>query len=89
MIRLGRARTLFAGASIVALCAALEACSGSGGGVKTTPPVVVPQEDFFGTAFGVDFRADPNSNPVTPKAGDIIPVSLTTEPQPIVFPTSG
>jgi hypothetical protein len=53
------------------------------------PPPPPPQEDFFGTAFGVDFRAPANSNPVVPSPGDIIPVSLTTEPQPIVFPTSG
>lgn len=82
-----RLRTLGAGVSIIALCAALEACSGGGGSARTPPPVVVPQEDFFGTAFGVDFRADPNSDPVVPKAGDIIPVSLTTNPQPIVFPS--
>jgi len=92
MIALSRVRTLCAGASVVALCAALEACSGGGGGASVTtppPPPPPPQEDFFGTAFGVDFRAPANSNPVVPSPGDVIPVSLTTEPQPIVFPTSG
>jgi hypothetical protein len=88
MRTLPRLRTLCAGASVVALCAALEACGGGGGSVKTTPPVTVPQEDFFGTGFGVAFRAAANTEPVTPMASDIIPVSLTTEPQPIVFPPS-
>jgi len=92
MSTLANLRTLCAGASVVALCAAREAGSGGGGGgggVTMPPPPPPPQEDFFGTAFGVDFRAPPNSNPVVPSPGDIIPVSLTTEPQPIVFPTSG
>ena len=37
-------------------------------------------EDQFGKGFGEAFRADPKSEPVTIKAGDMIPVSKTTEP---------
>lgn len=49
------------------------------------PPMVVQprQEDQFGANFGTAFRADANSEPRTPADGDIVPVSLTTEPVPI------
>lgn len=60
----------------------LAAC---GGGADNTtppppPPTTVAQEDSVGVAFGTAFRADPNSTPIEPKDGDIIPPSLTTEP---------
>ncbi|WP_411289964.1 hypothetical protein [Sphingorhabdus sp.] len=60
----------------------LAAC---GGGADNTtppppPPTTVVQEDRFGVAFGTAFRADPNATPIEPKDGDIIPLSLTTEP---------
>ena len=78
-------RYLRNGIVIVALGAALVACSGGGGtGVTTTPPAATPpKEDFFGTGFGVQFRAAANSEPVVPQASDIIAVSLTTEPKAI------
>ena len=79
-------RYLRNGVVIVALGAALVACSSGGGtSVSTTPPAAAPppKEDFFGTGFGVQFRAAANSEPVVPKASDIIAVSLTTEPQAI------
>lgn len=60
----------------------LAAC---GGGADDTtppppPPTTVAQEDSVGVVFGTAFRADPNSPPIEPKDGDIIPLSLTTEP---------
>lgn len=48
------------------------------------PPVVVappPQENAFGANFGTAFRASPNAAaPATPADGDIVPLSLTTDP---------
>lgn len=62
----------------------LAACGGGGGGSDKTsqPPTVVTtaQEDKFGLAFGTAFRAKPDSEPVPVNDGDIVPVSLTTEP---------
>ena len=63
----------------------LAAC---GGGADNTtppppPPTTVVQEDTFGAVFGMAFRADPNATPIEPKDGDIIPLSLTTEPTDI------
>ncbi len=61
----------------------LAAC---GGGADNTtpppppPPTTVVQEDTFGVAFGTAFRTDPNGTAIEPKDGDIIPLSLTTEP---------
>lgn len=60
----------------------LAAC---GGGADNTtppppPPTTVVQEDAFGAVFGTAFRADANTTPIEPKDGDIIPLSLTTEP---------
>jgi hypothetical protein len=85
-------RTVLGGVSFVVLATTVAACSGGGGGGSVVvspppppPPPPAPQEDFFGTQFGIDFRADANSDPVTPKKGDIIPVSLTTDPQSLKF----
>ena len=65
----------------------LAAC---GGGSDNTvppppppPPTTVVQEDGFGAVFGMAFRADTNATPIEPKDGDIIPLSLTTEPRDI------
>ena len=68
--------------------ATLSACGGNGGngdggdsGTAPPPPTTVSaQEDTFGLAFGMAFRADTNGTPIEPKDGDIIPLSLTTEP---------
>ena len=63
--------------------ATLSAC---GSGADNTapppppPPTTVVQEDTFGVVFGTAFRADANGTAVEPKDGDIIPLSLTTEP---------
>lgn len=63
----------------------LAACGGGGGSGRdtvVTPPVVTTtaQEDLFGTKFGADFRAPMDSEPASVSDGDIVPVSLTTEP---------
>ena len=69
-----------------ALALPLAACGGGGGssGQDTviTPPKVTTtaQEDKFGINFGTDFRAAMNSEPASVADGDIVPVSLTTEP---------
>jgi hypothetical protein len=69
-----------------ALALPLAACGGgggsSGGDTVITPPVVVTtaQEDKFGIPFGMDFRAAMNSEPASVSDGDIVPVSLSTEP---------
>lgn len=61
----------------------LSACGGEASTRQpVTPPKVVTtaQEDKFGTAFGQDFRADPNSEPAAVSDTDIVPVSATDEP---------
>ena len=70
-----------------ALALPLAACGGGGGNsgggdTVITPPVVVTtaQEDKFGIPFGMDFRAAMNSDPASVSDGDIVPVSLSTEP---------
>ncbi len=40
-------------------------------------------EDRFGKGFGKAFRADPKSEPVKVKPGDVNPVSTTAEPLPV------
>jgi len=69
--------------------ATLAACGGGNDNATSNPPppppTTVSQEDSFGLAFGTAFRADPNATPIEPKDGDIIPLSLTTEPKPIVW----
>lgn len=74
------ARGLMAGG----LALSVSGCGGGGGSSSstTTPPVVVstPQEDKFGTMFGIDFRATADSEPANVSDSDIVPVSLTTEP---------
>ena len=65
------------------LALSVAGCGGGGGSSSSGgSPVVVatPQEDKFGTMFGIDFRAVANSEPANVSDGDIVPVSLTTEP---------
>lgn len=72
----------------IALALSLAACGGGGGGGGGTsdkpgaPTTVITtaQEDRFGVGFGIAFRAPLNSEPVNVNDGDIVPVSLTTEP---------
>lgn len=70
----------------------LAACGGGGSDSPPPPPppVVVPPpppptklEDSFGVGFGMAFRADMNTEARDPVPGDLIPLSLTTEPTTI------
>ena len=70
------------GAIVLALAGAVVGCGPS---ASRPPPgsggtVTVKQEDQFGVPFGIAFRADNNSEPYSPADGDIIAISLTTEP---------
>ena len=71
-------------AAAAMLAGGLAACGGDNNQAATTPPPVVPAaklEDQFGANFGVAYRADPNTDPAkNPVDGDIIPLSLTTDP---------
>lgn len=67
------------------LAMAVGACSSkpsSSTSTAITPPATTAtaQEDKFGTAFGTDYRATANSEPASVNDGDIVAVSLTTEP---------
>lgn len=69
-------------ASAVALLAV--GLTGCGGGRNSTPTpgqtTSARFEDQFGLGFGTDFRADPNGEPSPVADGDLVAVSLTTEP---------
>ena len=71
-------------AAVAMVAGGLSAC-GNSNNTPPPPPVVVPPppapkvEDQFGTNFGIAYRADPNTDAKDPMAGDIIPLSLTTE----------
>ena len=71
-------------AAVAMAAGGLSAC-GNNNNTPAPPPVVVPPppapkvEDQFGTNFGIAYRADPNTDAKDPMAGDIIPLSLTTE----------
>lgn len=71
----------------IAILGSLAAACGGGGNdtpEQVPPPVVVPpaapQEDQFGAAFGAAFRASTTAAPATPADGNIVPLSLTTNP---------
>ena len=74
---------------LLALAAStLAACGGSKNiGTATAPPVTfvapAPQENAFGANFGTAFRAPQKATPVTPADGDIVGLSLTTNPTTI------
>ena len=69
---------------VAAMSAGLAACGNDSGSAVATPvppPVVAtPQENQFGTNFANAYRASGTSAPITPADGDIIPLSLTTNP---------
>lgn len=72
-------------ASILLAATALSACgsNNSSPSAPTAPPVVVapaPQENAFGANFATAFRASDTAAPILPVDGDIVPLSLTTEP---------
>ena len=74
---------LLSGGLLLAAAVGLAACSGGGGG--NGPPRATDPVAFFGTAFAADYHASATSTPPVPKQGDIIPVSLTTNPQALNF----
>ena len=71
-------------AAATVMGAGLAACGGSKSSAPPPPVVVTPPaaklEDGFGANFGIAYRADPNTDAKDPVAGDIIPLSLTTDP---------
>lgn len=78
-----RTRAIIIAASLSVL---LAACGGKANNDDNPPPPVVMQprqEDQFGANFGVLFRADPNSEAANASEGDVVGVSLTTEPATI------
>jgi hypothetical protein len=76
-------RRIKVGLSVAALGALAAGCSGGNNSKSSPVTSVTAQEDSFGTVFGTAFRADPDSSPIIPKDGDIIPLSLDTDPKPI------
>lgn len=76
-------------AAVALLGSFVAACGGGGGDdpAPPPPPVVVPpaapQEDQFGARFGMAFRASPTADPIVPADGDIVPLSVTTNPVPL------
>lgn len=70
-------------AAVALLACGVAACGGGGGSASSPPAVITPAakvETLFGSKFAMDFEAAPNSEPAAVAMGDIIPVSLTTEP---------
>lgn len=72
---------------LMLVAAMLAACGGKGGETSVSPPVTVvtppPQENAFGANFASAFRAPVTAEPIVPADGDIIPLSLTTDPTPV------
>ena len=66
------------------LAGGLGACGSSNNPSPVVPPPPVAAakfEDQFGANFGTAYRTDPNTDPAKdPVAGDIVPLSLSTEP---------
>ena len=76
---------LLAASAVVASSLILSACSNSdtiptATPTPTPPTAVVKQEDVFGLAFGNDFRASADGEPFAVNDGDLIPVTLLTDP---------
>ena len=79
-----KTRLVLQASAAVMLATGLAAC---GSGNRNGTPAPTPgqtgaarQEDQFGLMFGTDFRADPNGEPSPVADGDLIAVSLVTEP---------
>jgi len=85
-----RMHILYRGTLLLALGAGLASCGSNNNNTVTTPPPiatppappvqVAKQEDQFGSVFATDFRAMMNGEPATVNDGDIVAISLTTEP---------
>ncbi len=73
-------------ATVALLASGVAACGGDGNSASTpptTPTVITPaakQETLFGAGFATSYQQSPTATPTTPVDGDIIPLSLTTEP---------
>ena len=66
----------------------LSACGGGGSdsastATPTTPPVQMSFADRFGAGFGGSFRIAADAEPRNVATGDLDPVTLTAEPQPL------
>ncbi len=72
----------FAGAGmILGLALATAACGGGGGSDNGGPPPGPPQGTArFGAGFDLAFKALITQDPRDPVAGDVIPISYTTDP---------
>ncbi|MGD2133703.1 MAG: hypothetical protein PVI23_12990 [Maricaulaceae bacterium] len=83
--------TIAAVAAALAIGACDDLYDDNGGGYTPPPPPppppATPLEDTFGTGFGTAFRADPNTDPVDPMAGDIVALDLTADPTEIPDPS--
>lgn len=69
----------------VMLATGLAACGSNANNTPTPTPTptqtaAARQEDQFGVAFGNDFRAAPDGEPSPVADGDLVAISLTTEP---------
>lgn len=80
-----KTRLVLQASAAVMLATGLAACGN--GNDNGSPPAPAPsqtgaarQEDQFGLVFGTDFRADPNGEPSPVADGDLVAVSLVTEP---------
>ena len=81
-------RALLKGGALAALAASLAACSGHGSMAVIPPPPPPDAFAAFGANFATDFadgKVSATTLPVTPASGDIVALSLTT--QPMTIPT--
>lgn len=82
---MARSKKKLAGAgAVVASSLVLAACSSSSNVAAPAPTstasTAVRQEDQFGLAFANDFRSAANGEPAVVNDGDLIPVTLLSEP---------
>ena len=79
-----RTQLLLQASAVSLLATGLAACGGGNGSSTPTPTPgqtsAARQEDQFGIAFGNAFRAAPDGEPSPVADGDLVAVSLTTEP---------
>lgn len=76
-----KTRLVLQATAVVMLATGLAGCGGSKNSTPTPGQTTSARfEDQFGLGFGADFRADPNGEPSPVNDGDLVAVSLTTEP---------
>lgn len=76
-------RSLITVTVIGAVAVALTACGGGGGVVAVPVPPAPKLEAAFGAGFATAFQQGANTDPREPAAGDVVAVSLTTDPVPV------